>query len=53
MATFLNQIFYKCNKFDNIQSIQNLNPYMLDLQNMKKIIESINNKECNIDMSIS
>jgi len=52
MATFLNQIFYKCNKFDNIQSIQNLNPYMLDLKNMKKILESIENIECNLDTSV-
>ena len=52
MATFLNQIFYKCNKFDNMQSIQNLNPYMLDLHNMKKIIESIDKKEYNTDNSL-
>lgn len=36
---FLNQIFYKCNKFDNIESIQALSSFMLTIQNMDKIKE--------------
>lgn len=43
---FLNQIFYKCNKFDK-DSIQNLIPYMLTLQNMNQI------KQLYIDKPIS
>jgi hypothetical protein len=37
-SPYLNQIFYKCNKFDK-DSIQKLIPYMLTLQNMNKIKE--------------
>jgi hypothetical protein len=36
---FLNQIFYKCNKFDNIEAIQTLSSFMLTIENMNKIKE--------------
>lgn len=41
MTTFLNQIFYKCNKFDTIESIQQLTPYMLTVENKTKIMDSL------------
>jgi hypothetical protein len=41
MTTFLNQIFYKCNKFDTIDSIENLTPFMLTNENHKKLLDSI------------
>lgn len=39
--TFLNQIFYSCNKFDNANSIEKLNSYMLTNTNYKNISESL------------
>lgn len=41
MTTFLNQIFYKCNKFDTIESIEQLRPYMLTVENKTKIMDSL------------
>jgi hypothetical protein len=39
--TFLNQIFYSCNKFDNATHLEKLNTYMLTSHNYKNIIESL------------
>lgn len=44
MTLFLNQIFYNCNKFDNIQCIDNLQCFMLNIENLKKI-QHINKEE--------
>ena len=41
MTTFLNQIFYKCNKFDTIESIEQLTPYMLTVEKRKLIMDSL------------
>ena len=38
---FLNQIFYSCNKFDNIESLEKLEKYMLDYKNIYTFIDSI------------
>ena len=37
--TFLNQIFYSCNKFDSIEHIGKLQPYMLTKENHTKILD--------------
>lgn len=42
MTTFLNQIFYKCNKFDTIESIHELTPYMLTVDMRTQILDSMN-----------
>lgn len=39
MALYLNQIFYKCNKFDNMNSLQRINPYILNQPNLVEFIE--------------
>ena len=40
MTFSMNQIFYKCNKFDNIDSLQRIQQYMLTTDNLKKIMTS-------------
>ena len=40
MSQYLNQIFYKCNKFDNIESISKLEKYMFTNDLLKQLIKN-------------
>jgi len=52
MTTFLNQIFYKCNKFDTIESIHELTPYMLTVEKKKLIMDSMNSLDSTNSMNL-